>query len=601
MLVLSMADTTAQLGIKVNTDKLASRLGLPVVLVSSRTGENMEQLATELEKLVQNIRQMTKIAPTRFYQLNTLENQVAEAVMLNLGGNNAYQALLIAHHHDWLPFLKPADRTTLSAIAATKGFVPLRAQVEETLGRYDQFTPIVRESILQVNPHPPAATDKIDALLTNRWAGPLLFFTIMLLIFQAIFVWSVYPMNWIESAFASLSDTLVRVLPDTWYTNLLTDGILAGLSGIMVFIPQIAMLFLLITILEEVGYMSRVVFMFDKSMRRVGMNGRSVISLIGGGACAVPAIMSSRTIGNWQEKLITTMVTPFIPCSARIPVYLVLIGFAIPPVKLGGLIHVQTIVFGGMYAFGVLVAYGAAWALKKYLKTKEASFLAIELPEYRIPDWKNVGLAVWEKVASFVIGAGKIILLVSVALWALSRYGPANKMEKAIEKARQTAQAKKLDKQKTDDLTASYKLEASYAGQMGKFIEPAIRPLGYDWKIGIALITSFAAREVFTGTLAVLYNMGSADGEISSRNENAAKSNLRSKMRQETFHDTGTPVYSTATVLSLLVFYALSLQCMSTIAVVIREAKSIGWAVFQFAFMGTFAYLSAWMVYSLLA
>ncbi len=343
--------------------------------------------------------------------------------------------------------------------------------------------------------------------------------------------------------------------------------------------------------------MARVVFMFDKTMRRFGMNGRSVISLISGSACAVPAIMSSRTIGNWQERLITIMVTPFVSCSARIPVYLVLIGLAVPAVKVGGIFNAQSLVFGSMYALGVLTAFLAGWAMKKWLRTREPSFLAIELPEYRMPHWKNVWLSVWEKVVAFVAGAGKIILVVSIVLWAMSRFGPGNAISDATLTAHQEAREMRLDSTQTEDFVQQRRLEASFAGQMGKSFEPLIRPLGYDWKIGIALLTSFAAREVFTGTLAVLYNMGSEEGDINDRTENAAKATLRSKMKVETFSDTGQPVYTLATALSLLVFYALAMQCFSTLAVVRRETGSWKWAAMQFVAMSLLAYFGAWAVY----
>lgn len=595
ILALNMADMAAEMGIKTNTAKLSEQLGIPVVLLSSRTGDNVSKLVAELEKLLLS----PTVSRKPFYPFTDLEKQVAEAVQLNLDANNPYRALLLAHHHGWLPFLKRNDRETLATIVENKSFQSLRSQVDETLDRFDRFTPIVQDTIDQPPAFPETITDRIDALLTNRWAGPFLFFLVMLLVFQAVFDWSEYPMGWIESGFGALSDWLKVTMPEGWFTDLLTDGILAGLAGIMVFIPQIALLFLIITILEEVGYMARVVFMFDKSMRRFGMNGRSVVALISGSACAVPAIMSSRTIGNWQERLITVMVTPFISCSARIPVYLVLIGLAVPPVRVAGFINAQTLVFGSMYALGLVAALLSGWAMKKWLRTREISYLAIELPVYRMPHWKNVGLTVWEKVSAFVVGAGKIILYVSIGLWALSRFGPGDDMAQAVVRAETEAKSQQLDQGAANDLVAQRQLEASYAGQMGKWIEPVIRPLGYDWKIGIALLTSFAAREVFTGTLAVLYNMGSAEGDINDSAENESKSTLRAKMRSETFNDTGKPVYTLGTALSLLVFYALAMQCMSTMAVVARETGSWKWAIYQFVFMSGLAYLGAWLVYQI--
>jgi ferrous iron transport protein B len=594
LMALNMADTAESMGIKINATKMAEALDLPVLLVSGRTGSNIMKLTLEIEKLLKKEPDKTR---RPIYDLSPTEKQVAEAVRLNLNEENPYRALQLAHHHKWFPFLQNQEREVISTIVQTKNFQSLRSQVDETLDRFDRFTPIVQATIQKPPTFPNTTTDRIDAVLTNRWMGPVIFFVVMMLVFQAIFDWSVYPMDWIESGFSALTGYMENNLPNSWLTELFTEGILAGLSGILVFVPQIALLFLLVTILEEVGYMARVVFMFDKTMRRFGMNGRSVVSLIGGSACAVPAIMSSRTIGSWKERLITIMVTPFISCSARIPVYLVLIGLAVPKIQVLGFLNAQSLVFGAMYALGVLAALLSGWAMKRWLHTRETSFLAIELPVYRIPFWKNVWLTVWEKVKAFVVGAGKIILVVSIGLWALSRFGPGDAIHQAQVEAKVQAGVMKLDTIRTEDLIKQRELEASWAGQMGKFIEPVIRPLGYDWKIGIALLTSFAAREVFTGTLAVLYNMGSAEGDINDRSDNEAKATLREKMGRETFRDTGKPVYSLATALSLLVFYALAMQCMSTLAVVSRETGSWKWAVFQFIFMSGLAYFCAWVVY----
>ncbi len=604
LLALNMSDSAEDLGIKVNASKISESFGVPVIPISGRTGHNTMRLIVELEKMATGERLMVNRKPFTmnrppFYPLTDSEKQVSEAIRQNLGVENPYRALLIGHHGSWLPFLNTAEKETVAAIVLTKNFQSLRAQVDETLDRYDRFIPLSQAAIVSPPAFPNTPTDRIDAVLTHRLWGPLIFFAVMMLVFQAIFDWSNYPMGWIEIGFAKLSEFLTLQLPAAWYTEMLTDGILAGLGGILVFVPQIAILFLLISILEEIGYMSRVVFMFDKTMRRFGMNGRSMVSLISGSACAVPAIMSSRTIGNWQERLITVMVTPFISCSARIPVYLVLIGIAVPATKVGGFVSLQSLVFGAMYLLGVLAAFSSGWAMKRWLHRREHSFLAIELPVYRIPLWKNVFLNVWEKVKAFVVGAGKIILVVSIALWALSRFGPGNSIEQAAVLAQTEAVQLNLDSAGTDGLVHQRSLEASWAGQAGKLMEPVIRPLGYDWKIGIALLTSFAAREVFTGTLAVLYNMGGAESDINDHSENEAKATLRQRMQKEKFSDTGDPVYSLATALSLLVFYALSMQCFSTLAVVRRETGSWKWAGLQFGFMSLLAYLGAWAVYVL--
>ncbi len=595
LLALNMADAAETIGLKVNSAKLSEKLGIPVVLLSSRTGENVSKLLTEIEKLLEESENKHK----DFYHLNEQERSVAEAIRMNAGVDNPYRALLLAHHYSWLPALAAPTRQTISAIVSNKQFSSLKHQVDETLERYDHFTPIVQAAVQPPPRFPSTATDRIDAVLTHRWLGPVIFALIMLLVFQAIYDWSSIPMDFIESAFAWLSDTLRAFLPEHWATRLLTDGIVTGLSGILVFVPQIAILFFLITLLEEVGYMARVVFMFDRFMRRFGMGGRSIVSLISGGACAVPAIMSSRTIGNWKERLITILVTPFITCSARIPVYVILIGLVVPAQKVLGIFSLQSLTFAGMYALGVFAALSSGYILKKIMRTRELSYLALELPVYRMPHWRNLWLTVWEKVSAFVWEAGRIILIISVLLWALASFGPGDSFQQAEVQARAEATAQQLSPEETESLVAAYQLEASYAGRIGKAFEPLIRPLGYDWKIGIALFTSFAAREVFAGTLAVLYQLGNAEADITDAAENETKATLRQRMEAEKFTDSGKPVYTLATALSLLVFYALAMQCASTLAVVRRETGSWKWPLLQFTFMTLLAYAGAWVVYNL--
>jgi ferrous iron transport protein B len=414
----------------------------------------------------------------------------------------------------------------------------------------------------------------------------------MLFVFQAIFSFSKIPMEFIESTFDQLKGLVQLNLPDTWWASLLTDGILSGMSGILIFVPQIAILFLLLSILEELGYMARAVYMFDHVMQRFGLNGRSIVALISGGACAIPAIMATRTIENQKERLITILVTPFISCSARLPVYSVLVGFVVPPIVVGGIFSAQALVFMALYLIGIFTALGSAYLLKKIIKLNDYSTLMIELPEYRKPSIKNMLLNLREKVASFVFGAGKMIMIISVILWVLANFAPGDLKETTSAQATQYAQNQQLDEQETADLIAAKQIEVSYAGQLGKFIEPAIRPLGFDWKIGIALITSFAAREVFVGTMSTIYSIGSADGD---------NTTIREKMAKEINPNTGKPMFTVPVALSLLLFYVFALQCMSTIAIVKRETQSWKYALFQFLFMGGLAYLSSFLVYQLLS
>lgn len=597
LLALNMSDTAAEMGIKVNIERLAGQFHIPVVPISGRTGENIQKLLHELERVLKN-GQPFGLGETTFYPLRELEKQVVDDVRQKMGIENAYQALLLAHHHSWLPFLQKHERETLETIVRNNEFHSLRAQVDETLERYDRFTPIVRQTIQQAGNAPDSPTDRIDAVLTHRVGGPLIFFGVMLLVFMAIFFGYDTTGGWVENTTGALIDGLAASLNESWFSSLLTKGVLPGLQGVLVFVPQIALLFLLITILEEVGYMARAVFIFDKTMRRFGMNGRSIVALIGGGACAVPAIMGARTISNWKERLITVMVTPFISCSARIPVYLVLIPVALPTSSW----WTKALIFGGMYFFGLSAALAAAYVFKKILRTSDPSFLALELPEYRMPHWKNVWLTVWEKVKAFIAGAGKIIFLISIALWILGNTGPDGALLEAENKVRAEA-APTTSKDELDDRVAAKKLEASYAGMLGKSIEPAIRPLGYDWKIGIALLSSFAAREVFNGTMYTIYSLESVgaqeEEEAADQSPFERYGRLRRQMTNDRFEN-GDRIYTFATGISLLIFYALAMQCMSTLAVVRRETGSWKWPILQFLFMSGLAYLIAWLAYTLL-
>ncbi|NRA48715.1 MAG: ferrous iron transport protein B [Phaeodactylibacter sp.] len=589
VLALNMADIAEQQGLAINLDLLRKRLGIPAVLLSGRTGEGIDGLKQLLEAVINKPEDFAANQP--FFSMHREERVVAEAAKGIVLGANTYQGLLIAHHHDWLPFLTATQKEQLKAVATANQFVSLSAQVNETMQRFDRFTPVVRSAVKSREAAQDGLTERMDRVLTHRVFGPLIFFGLMLLVFQAIFAWAEAPMDWIETFFSFMGDQVRQVLPEGWFTDLLTDGVIAGLGGVLVFIPQIAILFLLIAILEEVGYMARAAFMFDQVMQSFGLNGRSIVALVSGGACAIPAIMSTRTIGNWKERLITILVTPFISCSARIPVYTVLVGFVVPSKIVFGIFNLQGLAFMGLYLLGIITALGAAWVFKLILKTNERSFLMLELPEYRMPVARNVFLTVWEKVQSFIVEAGKIILGVSIVLWFLASYGPSEKMAAAEASALETAAQLKLDDAERDDLVASQKIEASYAGHIGKFVEPVIRPLGYDWKIGIALITSFAAREVFVGTMATIYSIGSADDEFT----------VRERMAQERNPLTGAPVYNIASALSLLLFYVFAMQCMSTVAVVKRETKSWKWPIIQFTFMTGLAYLSALLAYQFLS
>jgi ferrous iron transport protein B len=590
VLALNMADTAELEGIVADTQLLSEFLQMPVISVSGRTGANMDLLKETISDLLRPGPIEGKKNTDPLYQPGPMEVNTLSQVQQLLGIENPYRALLVAHHALKLPHLTPKEKSDVSHICEVEGFNGLRLQIVETMRRFELFTPVLQKSIVK-KAEKTTLSDRLDNVLTHPVFAPVIFFGVMFVVFQAMFSWASYPMDWIETGFGWAAEMLKAQLPNGWLTDLLTEGVLSGLGGIVVFVPQIAILFLLVTLLEEVGYMSRAVFIFDKLMQQFGLNGRSVVALVSGGACAIPAIMSTRTISNWKERLITILVTPLISCSARIPVYTVLIGFVVPPKRVLGLFNAQGLSFMGLYLMGIVAALGSAWVLKKVLKSSEPSWLMMQLPPYRLPVWRNVGITIWEKTSAFVLEAGKVILVASIILWGLASYGPSAEMEAAKAEASLVAQQKKLDETATENLVASYKIEASFAGQLGKFIEPVIRPLGFDWKIGIALITSFAAREVFVATMATIYSIGSTDDEVTIHDRLALARNPL----------TGAKVYTAATSASLLVFYVFALQCMSTLAVVRRETGSWKWPLVQFAFMGALAYFGSWIAFNLLA
>jgi ferrous iron transport protein B len=437
------------------------------------------------------------------------------------------------------------------------------------------------------------ATDfrsQLDRVLTHKVWGYLIFFVVLFGIFQSIFVWSKIPMDFIDRSFASLSTAASENLPAGAFTNLIAQGIIPGIAGILMFIPQITFLFLFISILEESGYMSRVVFLMDKIMRRFGLSGKSVVPLISGTACAIPAIMATRNIENWKERLITILVTPFTTCSARLPVYAIIIGLVIPDEYFLGILNLQGLTLMLLYLIGFGVAILSAYILNKVLQLNCKTFFVVEMPNYKLPLFKNVMITVIEKTKAIVFGAGKIILAISVILWFLASNGPSENFKNAATIITSKAENKTLSAVEIENKVASFKLENSYIGLMGKTIEPAISPLGYDWKIGVAIISSFAAREVFVGTLATIYSVGGSENETT----------IKTKMAKETNPETGEKIFNFASGISLLLFYAFALQCISTLAVTKKETNSWKWPLGQLLFMSSFAYIIALIAYQLL-
>jgi ferrous iron transport protein B len=465
-----------------------------------------------------------------------------------------------------------------------------RLQHKETIFRYKFINDVLRLGYTVDKSQATDLRSKFDRVLTHKVFGYVIFFSILLLIFQAIFDWTSVPMDFIDSSFASLANWVKYTLPAGMFTDLLADGIIAGLGGIVIFIPQIAFLFFFISVLEETGYMSRVVFLMDRVMRRFGLSGKSVVPLISGTACAIPAIMATRNIENWKERLITILVTPFTTCSARLPVYAILIALVIPDIPVLGIFNAQGLTLMFLYLLGFVSAIIAAYILNKTLKITSKSYFVVEMPNYKLPLFKNIFINVVEKTKAFIFEAGKIILAISIVLWFLASYGPGKKFNKAAEIVKSEVVNQNISVTELNDKVAAYKLEHSYIGIVGKTIEPIIQPLGYDWKIGIALVTSFAAREVFIGTLATIYSVGSADEEGDT---------IKSKMEAEV-HSSGGKVFTFASGISLMLFYAFAMQCMSTLAIVKRETNSWRWPLIQLFGMTAIAYIVALIAFQLL-
>lgn len=588
MLVLNMTDIASENGSQINTKEISQKFGVPVITCSGKSGNEVHQIKKAITDFTTNGPEDYLVKST-FYEFNSQEKTLVDSIKNSLKIENPYQAKLVMHHAEWLSHISDEQRSKMQSIVDQQDYHNVKGQIHETMSRYSSFGPIASQTLKsKAGDQLQSWTEKIDKIITHKAIGPIIFFLLMLLMFQSVYAWSSVPMDLIDASFGILSSWTRSVLPEGWFADLMVDGVIAGLGGILIFIPQITILFLLIAVLEESGYMSRAVYMFDGLMQKFGLNGRSIVALVSSGACAIPAIMSTRTIANRRERLITILVSPLISCSARIPVYTVLIGFVVAPGTVG-MFNTQGLAFMGLYLLGIVASLAVAFVLKTILPAdEEGSYLMMELPQYKAPMWKNVLLTVKEKVMAFVVEAGKVIFVISILLWFLASYGPSDAMQKAEQQATQMAQSQNLDEQATADFIAGKKIEASYAGHVGKFIEPAIRPLGFDWKIGISLLTSFAAREVFVGTMATIYSIGSADDEAS----------VRDQMKKEIRPD-GRPVYDFATSLSLLIFYVFALQCMSTLAITRRETNGWKWPIIQFVYMGLMAYFGSLLVYQI--
>lgn len=582
ILVLNMIDIADKRNLKIDLRALGIDLGVKIVTTNSHSGAGVDTLKDAIGQ--------TQVKSKRpFYQVEPLAEEAIAAISKRFDLGNSYSAFQIAQQSDHLQFLSEEEKATIQDLRGKYGFDHNHTQSEETLGRYKLISEIIDRNVTSPVTGVATLTQKIDRIVTHKILGYAIFFVILMLIFQSIFAWSEWPMDLIENSFASATNWLKDALPEGVLNNLITDGIVSGLAGVLVFIPQIAILFTFISLLEESGYMSRAVFLMDKLMRAVGLNGKSVVPLISGMACAIPAIMATRSIDSWKDRLITIFVTPFMSCSARLPVYTILIGLVVPEEYVFGFFNLQGVVLMGLYILGFLAAILSALAMKFILKTKQRGYFVMELPGYKLPQWKNVLLTIYEKSKTFTLEAGKVIIAISIILWVLASYGTGDKFNNAEEHVKASL-SQSYSQEEYEIALNSYKLEHSFAGVFGKTIEPVIRPLGYDWKIGIALITSFAAREVFVGTMSTIYSIGASDEE---------EATIRERLRQERNPETGQPVYTQAVGFSLMVFYAFAMQCMSTLAIVYRETKGWRWPIIQMVYMTTVAYISALITFQI--
>jgi ferrous iron transport protein B len=583
ILALNMMDLAEKNGIAINTAILSDQLGIPVVELNARKGQGVEELKLALSK-------NSLASEISIVDIEQIENKAINDIARVLKVNCAFASFIVANNLHNISYFNhnKEKKEEVKNILELNQFDARKLQALESIERYRQLSKIIGKIVSKKNAKP-SRTYAIDKVLTHKYWGYLIFLAVLFAVFQTIFSFASYPMDLIDTGFGAIATFINNNLPNGVFKELIVNGILAGLSGVVIFVPQIAMLFAFISILEDSGYMARVSFIMDRLMQPFGLNGRSVIPLISGVACAVPAIMSARTISNYKERLITILVTPLMSCSARLPVYTLLVSILVPNNAYVWIFNKQALILMAFYIIGFIAALLFAVVFKWILKTKERSFFIMELPFYKAPRWKNVGLTILEKVKVFLFDAGKVIIAISIVLWVLSSYGPGKKFEDLQKNHQQALLINNANTDSLETVLQSQKLENSYAGILGKTIEPAIKPIGFDWKIGIALITSFAAREVFVGTMATIYSVGNTENTTS----------IRQKMIEEKNPVTGAKVYTTGVCLSLMFFYAFAMQCMSTIAVVYRETKSWKWPVIQFVLMGALAYLSSLLAFTI--
>jgi ferrous iron transport protein B len=585
---LTMMDIARHKGIQIDVAELERELGVPVIPINPRKNKGIQPLKKAIEQTALELYK----APVRdFINNEALAPAAIGSVKELFPELSDYKAIHYLINHESFA-LNGGMQEKIESIEQVNNFNHTKTQAEEILQRYQRIGVILKQSVSEPSPlKKTLLTEKLDNIFLHRRWGYMILLAVLFLLFQSVFWLAEYPMNVIDWSFAAISGWFSSILSPGWLTDLFINGIIAGLGGILIFVPQIMILFGLVTILEDTGYMARISFLTDKLMRKVGLNGKSVMPMISGFACAVPAIMSARNIENKKERLLTILVTPLMSCSARLPVYTILIGLVIPKKMFVGFLGLQGLVMMGLYLMGPIMSLLVSYIARLFIDIKEKSYFILELPVYRAPRWKNVAVTMVNKAKIFVFDAGKVIMIISLILWALSSYGPSEKMKSVKARYEQQIQQHPEQEAELNRLKNTELLQNSYAGLLGRSIEPVIQPLGYDWKIGIALITSFAAREVFVGTMATLYSVEGGD--------DADQNTLMEKMHAAVRPD-GTKVYNLATGISLMIFYAFAMQCMSTLAIVKRETRSWKWPLIQLVYMTGLAYIMSLIAYQLL-
>ena len=560
LLIVNQIDQAERRGISINLEELSKELGVKVLQTNAKENLGIDELREAI------FNHDFIISDQISFEIPFEQKNLVFKVLEETKEKNQYKIWTLLSSDTYLGNLKSVKEQMNDD--EVKCLVPKRLQTQETIRRYQNIDKIIAKVFSKKTQFKELLTEKLDKILVHQFWGYVVFAAILLFIFQMVFFIAAYPMDWIDSGTSWLAGFAGEHLPEGPINSLISNGIIPGVGGIVIFAPQIGILLYFLYLLEDSGYMARVIFLMDRFLRPFGLNGKSIVPLVSGTACAIPAVMSTRNIENVKERLITILVTPFMTCSARLPVYSIIIALIIPDEFFGGISY-KALALMAMYILGFLTSLLASLILKKFIKNKGKSFLVMDLPTYKMPlfgyDFKLMLGKVWE----FITGAGKIIFIVSILIWFFSYFGPTEKPEQFVD--------------------SDVKLENSYLAKMGKSIEPIIEPLGYDWKMGVGILTSFVAREVFVGTMSTLYSL----------DDSAPEGKVVDKMRHDT-KPNGEKVFNFATGISILFFYAFAMQCVSTLAVVYKETKSFKWTMVQLFGMSGLAYFASLIIYQIL-